>query len=95
MRAVDGWDSVAFSGFYYLRVLSAPKHYLTRPPATNARRWADTPPERCNVSKELETVYVDFGDISAQATIERLVELVGIEAVKSAIDEIAAQQSAH
>ena len=39
MRAVDGWDSVAFSGFYYLRVLSAPKHYLTRPPATNARRW--------------------------------------------------------
>ena len=47
------------------------------------------------MSKELETVYVDFGDISAQATIERLVELVGIEAVKSAIDEIAAQQSAH
>ena len=45
------------------------------------------------MSKELETVYVDFGDISAQATIERLVELVGIEAVKSAIDEIAAQQS--
>ena len=47
------------------------------------------------MSKELETVYVDFGDISAQATIERLVELVGIEAVKSAIDEIAAQQSVH
>ena len=45
------------------------------------------------MSKELETVYVDFGDISAQATIERLVELVGIEAVKSAIGEIAAQQS--
>lgn len=44
------------------------------------------------MSKKLETVYVDFGDISAQATIERLVELVGIEAVKSTIDEIAAQQ---
>lgn len=45
--------------------------------------------------KELETVYVDFGDISAQATIERLVELCGIEAVKSAVDEIAAQHRAH
>ena len=44
------------------------------------------------MSKKLETVYVDFGDISAQATIERLVELVGIEAVKSTIDEIAAKQ---
>jgi len=44
------------------------------------------------MSKKLETVYVDFGDISAQATIERLVELVGIESVKSAVDEIAAQQ---
>ena len=47
------------------------------------------------MTKELETVYVDFGDISAQATIERLVELVGIEAVKSAVDEIASQQNAH
>ena len=46
------------------------------------------------MSKKLETVYVDFCDISAQATIERLVELVGIEAVKSTIDEIAAQQVA-
>ena len=49
--------------------------------------------ERGNVANTLENVYVDFGDISAQSIIERLVELVGIEAVKSAVDEIATQQS--
>jgi hypothetical protein len=41
-RALDGWDSVAFSGFIYTQAESCSRSFIyVRPPASNANRWAD------------------------------------------------------
>ncbi|MFN8382861.1 MAG: hypothetical protein U0V02_13010 [Anaerolineales bacterium] len=38
-RALDGWDSAAFSGFIYTRTESCSQSFIyTRPPASNANR---------------------------------------------------------
>ncbi len=40
-RALDGWDSAAFSGFIYTRTESCSQSFIhARPPASNANRWA-------------------------------------------------------
>ena len=40
-RALDGWDSAAFSGFIYARTESCSQSFIyARPPASNANRWA-------------------------------------------------------
>ena len=40
-RALDGWDSAPFSGFFYTRAESCSQSFVhTRPPASNANRWA-------------------------------------------------------
>ena len=40
-RALDGWDSAAFSGFFYTRTESCSWSFIyARPPASNANRWA-------------------------------------------------------
>jgi len=40
-RALDGWDSAAFSGFFYTRTESCSRSFISaRPPASNASRWA-------------------------------------------------------
>jgi hypothetical protein len=40
-RALDGWDSAAFSGFIYARTESCSRSFVhARPPASNASRWA-------------------------------------------------------
>jgi hypothetical protein len=38
-RALDGWDSAAFSGFIYTQAESCSRSFVhTRPPASNANR---------------------------------------------------------
>ena len=40
-RALDGWDSAPFSGFFYTRTESCSRSFIhARPPASNANRWA-------------------------------------------------------
>jgi hypothetical protein len=40
-RALDGWDSAAFSGFIYTQAESCSQSFIhIRPPASNAGRWA-------------------------------------------------------
>jgi hypothetical protein len=40
-RALDGWDSAAFSGFIYAQAESCSRSFVhARPPASNANRWA-------------------------------------------------------
>ena len=40
-RALDGWDSAAFSGFSYTQAESCSRSFIhARPPASNANRWA-------------------------------------------------------
>jgi len=40
-RALDGWDSAAFSGFFYTQAESCSHSFIhARPPASNAHRWA-------------------------------------------------------
>ena len=42
-RALDGWDSAAFSGFFYTRTESCSRSFVhARPPASNANRWQET-----------------------------------------------------
>jgi len=40
-RALDGWDSAAFSGIFYAQTESCSWSFIhARPPASNANRWA-------------------------------------------------------
>ena len=40
-RALDGWESTAFSGIIYARTESCSRSFIhARPPASNANRWA-------------------------------------------------------
>jgi len=39
-RALDGWDSAAFSGYFlHPNRILLPSRIHTRPPASNANRW--------------------------------------------------------
>ena len=40
-RALDGWDSAAFTGIFYAQAESCSRSFIhVRPPASNANRWA-------------------------------------------------------